>query len=166
MPVGDWYISCMSEEESGQEVVLIGLGGAGIKTMLALRALLENEELSVDGGRENSCRLLAIDSNYHPSEYLRDAHEEDLEGMHLSKSEFLSLIRNGENPWDKVTKDAKSNVPDAVDLLAKRGPPINRNPDRSDYMAMIYVSRERMKQEIGDFLKNSEELNRQLVRPA
>jgi len=164
MPVGDWYISCMSEEESGQEVVLIGLGGAGIRTMLALRALIENKDLSVDEGRENSSRFLAIDSNYHRSEYV-DADEEDLEGIHLFKSEFLSLIPNGENPWDRVTKDAKSNISAAVDLLAKRGPPINRNPDRSDYEAMIYVSRERMKQAVGDFLKNSEVSNRQLVRP-
>lgn len=166
MPVSDWYISCMSEEESGQEVVLIGLGGAGIRTMLALRALIENKDLSVDEGRENSCRLLAIDSNYHHSEYFLHADEEDLEGFHLSNSEFFSLIRNGENPWDGVTKDAKSNIPEAVDLLAKRRTiAINRATVRSDYEAMIYVSRERMKQEIRDFLKNSEESKKHSVRP-
>ena len=166
MPVGDWYISCMSEEESGQEVVLIGLGGAGIKTMLALRALIENEEFSVRGSRENSCRLLAIDSYNLTQEYFRDVKEEDLESIHLSQKEYLVLLESRENPWDRVTKDAKSNIPEAEQLLSKRGSIlINRSPYRSDYEAMIYVSRERMKQVIKDFLKNSEESNQRSVRP-
>jgi hypothetical protein len=38
-------------------------------------------------------------------------------------------------------------------------------PIRSDYEAMIYVSRERMKQAIQDFLKNSENLRNPLTRP-
>ena len=165
-PLGDWYISSMSEEEPGQDVVLIGLGGAGIKTMLTLRALIESGESSAHRSRRNSCRLLAIDSNYFHSEYFRDVDEEDLEGIHLSQKEFLSLLQNREDPWGQVIKDAKSNIVEAVDLLAKRRTIlINRAPDRSDYEAMIYVSRERMKEAIRDFLNNSEEPTTHSVRP-
>ena len=163
---GDWYISCMSEEESSQDVLLIGLGGAGIKTVLALRALIENEELSGRGSRGNSCRLLAIDSYNLTQEYLRDIDEGNLEGIHLSQKEHLVLLDSGENPWDKVTKDAKSNIPEALKLNSQRPViEISRSPDRSDYKAMIYVSRERMKQKIRDFLKNSEERKGDSARP-
>ena len=166
MPGGDWYISCMSEEESGQDIALIGLGGAGIKTMLALRALIENEELSGRGSRGNSCRLLAIDSNYLAQDYFRSLDDRDHEDLLLAQNEYLGLLRNGENPWDKVTTDAKSNIPEAVKLYSqRRAIEINRSPDRSDYEAMIYVSRERMKQGVRDFLKNSEKSNKQSANP-
>jgi len=156
----------MSEEEPDQNFVLIGLGGTGIKTMLTLRALIESDESSLHQGRENSCRLLAIDSNYFHSEYFRDVEEEDIEGFHLSQKEFLNLLHKGEDPWGRVIEDAKSNITEAVDLLAKRRTIlINRAPDRSDYEAMIYVSRERMKEAIRDFLNNPEESTKDSARP-
>jgi hypothetical protein len=156
----------MSEEESGQDIALIGLGGAGIKTMLALRALIENEESSGRGSRGNSCRLLAIDSNYLAQDYFRSLDDRDHENLLLAQNEYLGLLRNGENPWDKVTTDAKSNIPEAVKLYSqRRAIEINRSPDRSDYEAMIYVSRERMKQGVRDFLKNSEKSNKHSARP-
>jgi len=157
----------MSEEESARNLVLIGLGGSGIKAMLALRALIEKEKLSAHGSRENSCRLLAIDSNYiQTGEYFRDIDEEDLEGIRLTQDEYLGLLHYRENPWDRVTEDAKSNIPEAVKLHSqRRAIEINRSPDRSDYEAMIYVSRERMKKGVRDFLKNSEKSNKHSARP-
>jgi hypothetical protein len=147
----------MSDRATAKDVVLIGLGGAGIRTVMAVRALIKNEELLAGGDSESSCRLLAIDSSYVVQDYFRDADEVDRAGVYLSQDEYLGLLRNGENPWDKVTKDAKSNIPEAERLLSRRPSVlINRAPDRNDYEAMIYVSRERMKQEIRDFLKNSE----------
>jgi len=157
----------MNKEQSDQDVVLIGLGGAGIKTMLALRALIENVELSVHGSRENSFRLLAIDSYNLTQEYFRDVEEEELEGIHLSQKEHLVLLHAGsENPWDRVNKDANSNISEAIRLLSRRVFPMGMAaPVRSDYEAMIYVSRERMKQAIRDFLKNSEESKKDSTRP-
>lgn len=166
MPGGDWYISCMGEDELSQDVVLIGLGGVGIRTSLALRARLAGEETSAVGSGEDSCRLLAIDSNYFAQDYFRSLDEEDHEELLLAQGEYLGLLRNGENPWDSVTKDAKSNIPEAVRLLTRRVIPLGMAaPIRSDYEAMIYVSRERMKQAIQDFLKNSENLRNPLTRP-
>ena len=156
----------MSEDELVQDVALIGLGGAGIRTMLALRALIASDERPVFEGRENSCRLLAIDSSYVRQDYFWELDDGDHEDLLLAQSEYLGLLRNGENPWDKVTQDAKSNIPEATGLLARRVFPLGMAaPVRSDYEAMIYVSRERMKQAVQDFIKNSEDSRNQLARP-
>jgi hypothetical protein len=156
----------MNEVELVQDIALIGLGGAGIRTMLALRALIARSEAQAVGGEENSCRLLAIDSNYFAQDYFRDADEVDRVGVYLSQDEYLGLLRNGENPWDKVNEDAQSNIPEAVRLISQRGSVlINRAPDRNDYEAMIYVSRQRMKKEIRDFLKTSEGSNEKPAAP-
>jgi hypothetical protein len=144
------------KEESGKDVALIGLGGSGIRTMMALRALIEKEEAPALGVTKNSSRLLAIDWNYSHEDYFRDLGEEDREGIALKQNEFLGLLRDGENPWDKVIKDAKLGIPEAVKLNSQRPAiEISRSADRTDYKAIIYVSRERMKQAIREFLKNS-----------
>ena len=156
----------MSEDELVQDVALIGLGGAGIRTMLALRALIASDERPVVEGRENSCRLMAIDSNYVSQDYFRGLVDGEYENLLLAQSEYLGLLRNGENPWDRVTQDAKSNITEATGLLARRVFPLGMAaPVRSDYEAMIYVSRERMKQAVQDFIKNSEDSRNQLARP-
>jgi hypothetical protein len=166
MPRGDWYISCMGEEELSQDVALIGLGGAGIRTMLALRARNKGDETPRLRSTDHSCRLLAIDSNYFAQDYFRSLDDRDHEDLLLAQNEYLGLLRNGENPWDKVTTDAKSNIPEAVKLYSqRRAIEINRSPDRTDYEAMIYVSRERMKQGVRDFLKNSEKSNKHSAKP-
>jgi hypothetical protein len=153
-------------EESGKEIALIGLGGSGIRTMMALRALIEKEEAPAVGVTKNSCRLLAIDSNYYCQDYFQDLNEDDREGLLLKQNEYLGLLRNSENPWDKVTKDAQSNNPEAEKLLSQRPSIlINRSPDRVDYKSMIYVSRERMKQAIREFLKNSSATNEKQAAP-
>ena len=166
MAGGDWYISCMGEDELSQDVVLIGLGGAGIRTSLALRARIQGKETPTVGSSESSCRLLAIDSNYIAQDYFSGLDEEDHAELLLAQDEYIGLLRNGENPWDSVTRDANSQVPEAERLLTKRRVIlINQYPVRSDYEAMIYVSRARMKQAIRDFLKNSEESRNQPSRP-
>jgi len=157
----------MGEDELSQDVVLIGLGGAGIRTSLALRARITGNETPAVRGSDNSCRLLAIDSNYYfTPDYFSGLDEEDHAELLLAQDEYIGLLLNGKNPWDLVTRDANSKVPEAERLLTKRRSIlINRSPVRSDYEAMIYVSRERMKQAIRDFLKNSEESRNQPSRP-
>lgn len=156
----------MSEDELVQDLALIGLGGTGIRTVLALRALIASDERLVVEGRENSCRLLAVDSNYGGQNYFRDLDDGDHEDLLLAKSEYLGLLHPGENPWDKVTQDAKSNIPEATGLLARRRIPLGMEaPVRSDYEAMIYVYRERMRQVVQDFIKNSEDSRNQRARP-
>jgi hypothetical protein len=153
-------------EESGREIALIGLGGSGIRTMMALRALIEKEKAPALGVTKNSCRLLAIDSNSYFQDYFRDLSDGDREGILLNQNEYLGLLHSGENPWDKVTKDAQSNNPEAEKLLSQRPAIlISRSPDRVDYKAMIYVSRERMKQAIREFLKNSSATNEKEAAP-
>ncbi len=156
----------MSDEELVHDVALIGLGGSGIRSMMALRALIEKEETPALEVTKNSCRLLAIDSNYYSQDYFRDLDEDDREDIILKQNEYLGLLRNAENPWDRVTQDAKSKIPEAEKLLRQR-PAVNisRSPDRTDYKSMIYVSRERMKQAIREFLKNSEATNEKQAAP-
>ena len=145
----------MSEDELVQDVALIGLGGSGIRTMMALRALIEKEEAPALEVTKNSCRLLAIDCHFHGLEYFQDIPEKDHEHIHLKQNELLGLLRNSENPWDRVAKDAKSNIPEAEKLLSQRPAiEISRSDDRTDFKAMIYVSRERLKQAIREFVKN------------
>jgi hypothetical protein len=123
----------MSEEESGQDIALIGLGGAGIKTMLALRALIEKEILSAHGSRENSCQLIAIDSNPFAQDYFHELDDRDHDDLLLAQNEYLGLLKQSMNPWDIVTKDAKSNIPEALKLNSQRPViEISRSPDRSD----------------------------------
>ena len=156
----------MSEEELVHDVALIGLGGSGIRSMMALRALIEKEETPALGVTKNSCRLLAIDSNSTFQDYFRDLDEDDREGILLKQNEYLGLLRYAENPWDRVTQDAKSKIPEAEKLLRQRpAVGISRSPDRTDYKSMIYVSRERMKQAIREFLKNSEATNEKQAAP-
>ena len=163
---GDWYISSMGEEELSQDVVLIGLGGTGIRTMLALRSRIKGDETQAVEGRENSCRLIAIDSNFVAQDYFKSLDDGDHDDLLLAQNEYLGLLRNSENPWDAVTRDASLKIPEAERLLAKRRVIlINQYPVRSDYEAMIYISRERMKQAIRDFLKNSKESRNSLTRP-
>ena len=108
---GDWYISCMGEDVLSQDIVLIGLGGAGIRTALALRARLASDETLPFGSIDDSCRLLAIDSNYVAQYYFQSLDDKDHEDLLLAQNEYVGLLRYGENPWDKVTEDAKSDVP-------------------------------------------------------
>lgn len=149
-----------------QDVALIGLGRSGIRTIMALRTLIEKEEASALGVSKNSCRLLAIDANYYGQDYFRDLDDDDREGILLNQNEYLGLLRPGENPWDKVTKDANSNIPEATRLLTRRVFPLGMAaPVRSDYEAMIYISRDRMKQAVQDFIKNSDDSRNHPARP-
>lgn len=155
----------MREDELIQDIALIGLGGAGIRTVLALRAQIADDSKSVVGDSTNTCRLLAIDSNYSRPDYFQYLDEKEHDHLLLSQSEYLGLLRPGENPWDKVSQDAKSNIPEASRLLDRRVFPIGMAaPVRSDYQAMIYVSRKRMRQAIESFLKISSALEKNATK--
>lgn len=156
----------MSEEVLVQDIALIGLGGSGIRTMMALRALIEKEEARALEVTKNSCRLLAIDCHFHGLEYFQNIPEKDHEHIYLKQNELLGLLQNSENPWDRVVKDAKSNIPEAEKLLSQRPViEISRSDDRTDFKAMIYVSREKMKQAIREFTKNSDAPNGKQAAP-
>jgi hypothetical protein len=149
----------VSGNNSDQELLIVGLGGLGIRTAIALRATLELQHGAGVQNGQSRIRLLAIDARAHQESYLPRLDDKQLDGLHLDSSEFFGLLSTGQNPWDRVFKDAKLKIHEAEKLVAKRPAiEISRSPDRSDYQAMIYGSRERFRSEIKNFLSDSIEL--------
>ena len=150
----------MSDGDQAKQVLLIGLGGSGIKTVIDLRNELVKAEEESASALKIKCHLLAIDSWLHTSEYYsEDFKSESVNGVPLAPSEHLSLAHAAmtiDNFWQKVEADANSKVSEAVNLLPQRRLRFGMQaPFRSDYKALIYSSRERLRQVIKDHIQNS-----------
>ena len=146
----------MSERDTAQEILIIGLGGLGIRTAITLRAALEQHGNSGPQERLSKIRLRAIDSRPNPESYLSVFEGHDPEGFSLDSTEYFGLLKPNNNPWDKVIEDAKLKVTEAEKLAANKPViEISRTPDRFDYRAMIYESKERYRLEVRKFLNES-----------
>jgi hypothetical protein len=149
----------MSDVDQAKQVLLIGLGSSGIKTVVNLRSEIVKAEHESATSKIN-CRLLAIDCCLHTSEYFpEDLTPDSVKRVPLGLSEHLSLAHAGmtiDHSWQKVEADANSKVSDAVNLLPQRRLRFGMQaPFRSDYKALIYSSRERLRQVIKDHIQNS-----------